>query len=241
MRFTDKVAIITGAANGIGLATAKLMAKEGARVVIADLNAEKTAAAASGIGENALGVVCDVSKEADVEACVQATLDKFGRWDIVVNNAGLMVFKALEDHTLDDWMKVINVDLLGAFLFTRAAFSKMNKGGAIVNVSSVHAVETTPHVASYAAAKTAVLSLTRSTSIEGKDKGLRCNAVLPGAIDTPMLWDNPNVKAGIETVNMSDVGKPIEVAEAIAFLASDEASFVYGAAMRVDGGRLDRL
>ncbi len=239
MRFENKVAIVTGAANGIGLATAKLFAAEGAKVTIADLQADKAEAAAQGIG--GLGVACDVSKEDQVKACVDATIAKFGHWDIVVNNAGLMVFKALEDHTLDDWTKILSVDLLGAFLFTREAFSRMAKGGSIVNVSSIHAVETTPHVASYAAAKAAILSFTRSTSIEGKDKGIRCNAVMPGAIDTPMLWDNPNVKAGIETINMSDVGKPEQVAEAIAFLASDEASFVQGDSMRVDGGRLDRL
>ncbi len=238
-RFDGKAVIVTGAASGIGLATAKLFASEGAKVVVADLQAEKAIAAAAELG--GLGVACDVSKEDQVKACVDATLERFGRWDVVVNNAGLMVFKALEDHLVEDWIRVLGVDLLGAFLFTREAMTRMAKGGAIVNVSSVHAVETTPHVASYAAAKAAMLSLTRSTSIEGKDKGIRCNAILPGAIDTPMLWDNPNVKAGIETVNMSDVGKPEQVASAIAFLASDEASFVYGDSMRCDGGRLDRL
>jgi NAD(P)-dependent dehydrogenase (short-subunit alcohol dehydrogenase family) len=238
MRFTDKVAIVTGAASGIGLATARQFAQEGAKVVVADLNEEKAKAAAAGFG--GLGIRCDVSKEDDVKACVQQTLTSFGRWDILVNNAGLMVFKPLEEHTLDDWTRVLSVDLLGAFLFTKEAFLHM-KGGSIVNVSSVHAVETTPQVASYAAAKTALLALTRSASIEGKKRGIRTNVVLPGAIDTPMLWDNPNVKAGIETIDMTDVGKPEEVANAIAFLASDEASFVYGTSMRVDGGRLDRL
>ncbi|RYG21047.1 SDR family oxidoreductase [bacterium] len=238
MRFTEKVAIVTGAASGIGLATARLFAQEGAKVVVADLNEEKAKAAADELG--GLGVRCDVSKEDDVRACVDKALEAFGRWDILVNNAGLMVFKPLEEHTIEDWTRVLSVDLLGAFLFTREAFLRM-KGGAIVNVSSVHAVETTPQVASYAAAKTALVALTRSSSIEGKKKGIRTNVILPGAVDTPMLWENPNVKAGIETIDMTDVGKPEEVAAAIAYLASDEASFVYGTAMRVDGGRLDRL
>ena len=238
-QFDGKVVIVTGAAEGIGLATAKLFAAEGAKVVIADLQEAKAKAAAEGLG--GLGVGCNVADEAQVKACVDAAIAKFGRWDVVVNNAGLMVFKTLEDHTLDDWLKVLHVDLLGAFLFTREAFKRMAKGGAIVNVSSIHAVETTPNVASYAAAKAAVLALTRSTSIEGKPKGIRCNAVLPGSIDTPMLWDNPNVKSGIETINVHDVGKPEEVGQAILFLASDGASFVQGDSIRVDGGRLDQL
>ena len=117
----------------------------------------------------------------------------------------------------------------------------MPKGGAVVNISSVHAVETTPLVAPYATAKAAVLSLTRSAAIEGAPRGIRVNAVLPGAIDTPMLWENPNVKSGVEVIDPASVGKPEDVADVIAFLASDEARFVQGAAIRVDGGRLSRL
>jgi NAD(P)-dependent dehydrogenase (short-subunit alcohol dehydrogenase family) len=117
----------------------------------------------------------------------------------------------------------------------------MKGGGAVVNVSSVHAVETEPLVAPYAAAKTALLSLTRSAALEGKPKGIRVNAVLPGAIDTPMLWDNPNVRSGTEIINKAEVGTPDDVAAAIAFLAGDDARFICGAGLRVDGGRLVRL
>jgi NAD(P)-dependent dehydrogenase (short-subunit alcohol dehydrogenase family) len=244
-RFADRVAIVTGAASGIGLATAKRLGTEGARVVIADLKAEGAAAAAEQVrtagAPDTWASTCDVSREEAVQATVAGALDRFGRLDVVVNNAGLMVFKPLEEHTVDDWLKVLRVDLLGAFFFTREAFQRMGAGGAIVNVSSVHAVETTPLVASYAAAKAALVSLTRSAAIEGKARGIRVNAILPGAVDTPMLWDNPNLKSGLETINTSDVGKPEEVAAAIAFLASADAEFVNGAALRVDGGRLSRL
>lgn len=245
MRFTDKVAIITGAASGIGLATAKRLGSEGARVVIADLDDEASLAAATAVREmgapGVLTATCDVSKEAQVKTTVKATLQKFGQLDIVVNNAGLMIFKPLEEHEESDWLNVLRVDLLGAFFFTKQAFLTMKAGGAIVNVSSVHAIETTPLVSSYAAAKAALLSLTRSAALEGNPKGIRVNAVLPGAIDTPMLWENPNVKSGQEVINPADVGKPEQVAATIAYLASDDATFVQGAMVRADGGRLSRL
>jgi len=245
MRFTDRVAIVTGAASGIGLATAKLLGAEGARVVVADIHDQAAAKAVAAVKQagapDAWASTCDVSKEEQVIATVQGALDHFGRLDIVVNNAGLMVFKALADLTQDDWEGVLHVDLLGAFFFTKQAFLHMPNGGAIVNVSSIHAVETEPLVTPYAAAKAALLSLTRSAALEGKPKGIRVNAILPGAVDTPMLWDNPNVKSGEEKINRADVGQPETIAAAIAFLASDEASFVQGAALRVDGGRLDRL
>ena len=117
----------------------------------------------------------------------------------------------------------------------------MRPGGSIVNVASIHALETSPLVAPYAAAKAAMLSLTRSSTLEGKVKGIRTNVILPGAIDTPMLWENPNVKSGVEIIDKADVGRPEDVAAVIAYLASDDAAFVQGAEVRVDGGRLDRL
>jgi NAD(P)-dependent dehydrogenase (short-subunit alcohol dehydrogenase family) len=245
MRFKDKTAIITGAASGIGLATAMRLGSEGAKIVIADLDQEKIDKAADGVksagAPDAFGVICDVSNEGSVEAAVSQIFDRFGRLDVVVNNAGLMIFKPITEQTGDDFLKILNVDLLGAFYFTRQAFRRMKPGGAIVNVSSVHAVETEPLVSCYAAAKAALLSLTRSSALEGKPLGIRINAILPGAVDTPMLWNNPNVKSGEEKIDPADVGKPEDIAAVIAYLASDDAKFVQGAALRVDGGRLSRL
>lgn len=245
MRFQNKVAIVTGAAGGIGLAAAKRLGSEGARVVVANLDQAKCDQAALEVkaagAPDAWGRACDVSKEAEVIAIVQGAIARFGRVDIIVNNAGVMISKPLEEHTETDWLQILSVDLLGAFFFTKQAFAHMKRGGAIVNVSSVHALNTTPNVAAYAAAKAALLSLTRSSAIEAKAKGLRVNAVLPGAIDTPMLWDNPNVKAGLEVIDRAEVGTTADVAATIAYLASDDAMFVQGASLNVDGGRLDRL
>jgi NAD(P)-dependent dehydrogenase (short-subunit alcohol dehydrogenase family) len=245
MRFKDQVVIVTGAASGIGLATAKLFGAEGARVVIADLDQQRAEEAAQAVkaagAADVWASACNVAEEVQVEATTAGAFARFGRLDVLVNNAGVMVFKPLAEQTSDDWLRVLSVDLLGAFYFTKQAFQRMTNGGAIVNVSSIHAVETEPLVAPYAAAKAALLSLTRSAALEGKPKGIRVNAVLPGAVDTPMLWANPNVKSGQEKIISGDVGKPEQVAAAIAFLASDAAAFVQGAALRVDGGRLDRL
>lgn len=244
-RFAGKVAIVTGAARGIGAAIGERLASEGARVILADRDgsaAEATAQVLAARGGEAAGLPCDVSDEAQVERCVADTLARFGGLDVVVNNAGLMTFKGLADWTSADWLKVLQVDLIGAALFTREAFRHMGEGGgAIVNVASIHAVQTSPDAAPYAAAKAAMLSLTRTSSIEGKARAIRANAVLPGAIDTPMLWDNPNVKSGAETIDKRDVGQPSDIAAAVAFLASEDARFITGTSLVVDGGRLAKL
>src|SRR5215831_13149738 len=239
MLFDGRVIIVTGGAGGIGKATAAAFAKEGGHVVIADLSEDGAKAVAKELsdagGPEPLPSQCDVSDERSVERTVDAAIAKFGRLDVVVNNAGLMVFKPITDLDTDDWIKVLHVDLLGAFYFTKQAFLKMKNGGAIVNISSVHAIETSPLVAPYAAAKSALVSLTRTSALEGGAKNIRVNTVLPGAIDTPMLWNNPNVKSGTEWIDKSKVGRPEDIANAILFLASDNAKFVQGASLLADG------
>ena len=245
MRFQDKVAIITGGSGGIGLAAAQRLASEGARIVLVGRNEEKLAQAVELVKKagspDVWSRVCDVGIEEQVAATITDTLVRYGRLDIVINNAGLMEFKPIVELTGDDWLHALNVDLLGAFYFIKYAFLHMQPGGSIVNVSSIHAVATSPLVAPYAASKAALNSLTRSAALEGQLLGIRINAVLPGAINTPMLWDNPNVKSGAEKIDPADVGRPEDVAAVIAYLASGDAAFVQGAELRVDGGRLSRL
>jgi NAD(P)-dependent dehydrogenase (short-subunit alcohol dehydrogenase family) len=242
-RFEGKVVLVTGAAGGIGVAVARRFASEGAKLVLVDLKPDALAKARAALDAKAqvLQLVCDVSSEAAVEAGVRQVLDHFGQLDVVVNNAGLMSFKPLEQFTGEDWLRILGVDLLGAFYFTKQAFLHMPNGGAVVNVASVHAVRTTPHVAPYAAAKAALLSLTRSSAIEGRGRNIRCNALLPGAVETPMLRGNPEVQAGVEHIDPQELLHPDDIAAAVAFLASDDARHIEGASLVVDGGRLSEL
>ena len=240
-----RVALITGAAAGIGRGVARRFAAAGAALHLVDRDSGAGERTAEEIAREFNSEVefcrADVCEPAEVDGMVAAALARFGRVDVMVNNAGIMTFRRLADLTTADWRRVLGVDLLGAFHFVKQGFRHLGRGGAIVNVSSIHALETEPRVAPYAAAKAALVSLTRSAAIEARPLGIRVNAVLPGAIDTPMLWQNPNVRSGVEQVDRSYVGAPGEVAAAIAFLASPDAAFIQGAALVVDGGRLGRL
>jgi NAD(P)-dependent dehydrogenase (short-subunit alcohol dehydrogenase family) len=245
-RLQDRVAIVTGANGGIGTQVVRRLGEEGCRVVLAVRRDDAGRAAKAEVDkeshvEESFVFHCDVAKEADAEACCEAAMKRWGRLDVIVNNAGLMSFKPIVELTEDDWMEVLKVDLLGCAYFMKHGFRRMKPGSSIINVSSIHADMTTADVAPYAAAKAAAVSLSRSGAIEGKPLGIRVNAVLPGAIDTSMLWDNPNIKSGAEKIEKSDVGRPEDVAGAVAFLASDDAAFVTGTALVVDGGRLAQL
>src|SRR4051812_9123750 len=228
-RYEEKVAIVTGAAGGIGLATARRLGQEGCRLVLVDLHDDALAPACEIVkaagAPDAWPCACDVSVESQVEAAVANAAQRFGRLDVVVNNAGLMSFKPLEEFSGADWTRILGVDLLGAFFFTKFAFLQMKSGGAIVNVASIHAVRTTPLVAPYAAAKAALLSLTRTAALEGRSRKIRSNAVLPGAVEMPMLRNNPEVESGVEHIDPEELGQPADVAAAIAFLACDDARF----------------
>jgi len=242
MRFTDKVCIITGSTSGIGKATAVQMAAEGGKVVILGRNAEEGDAVVEEIKQkngDAIFSKADVGNVEDIQQTVDMTLQKWGKVDVLVNNAAMMTFKKIVDLTVEEWDMVMNVNLRSVFLFCKLCIPHMKKG-AIVNISSVHAHATTANVVPYASSKGAMEAFIRGVSLEYPSSQVRINCVAPGAVDTQMLWNNPNVKSGKEKIEGA-VGTPEELAAAICFLASDEASYVNGTTLVVDGGRLDIL
>lgn len=242
MRFAKKVCLITGAGSGIGRATAISFAREGGCVLVIDINetgARETVQLIKSENGTADFAVTDVSKSAAVKVAVQKAVDLWGKIDVLVNNAAIMTFKTIHDLSEEEWDMVMAVNLKSVYLFSQLSLIHMN-GGSIVNVSSVHAHGTTPNVIPYAASKAAMEAFARGMSVECIEKGVRVNCVAPGAINTPMLWDNPNVKSGKEKITGA-VGKPEDIAEAICYLASAAAEYINGTTLIVDGGRLNNL
>ena len=241
-RFKGKVCLVTGGGSGIGRATCLRLAYEGGRVMVVDRQdtGNGTVERICESGGEAEFFKADVSQSDQVQAAVAATVSRWGHLDILVNNAATMTFEPLLDLAEEDWERVLGTNLRSVFLFCKYGVPQMPPGGAIVNLSSVHAHATTKGVVSYAASKGAIESFTRGFSEEMMERRIRINCVAPGAVDTPMLWNNPNVKSGVETIDGA-VGWPDNIASAVCFLASDEAAFITGTTLIVDGGRLGSL
>ena len=243
MRFQDKVCLVTGGGSGIGQAACERFAQEGGKVVVVDMNPDHGAETVQKItqaGGQALFVRANVGVSADVQAAIKAGVDKWGKLDVLVNDAAMMTFQPILDLSEEDWNRVQTVNMTSVFLFCKYGVPFMPPGGSIVNISSVHAHETTLNVVPYASSKGAMEAFTRGFSMEMESRKIRVNCVAPGAVNTPMLWNNPDVKDGAEKIEGA-VGEPADLAAAICFLAADEARFVNGTTLVVDGGRLDIL
>lgn len=243
MRFTGKTCIVTGGGSGIGRATALAMAAEGGSVVVADVSLQSAQATADAIlaaKGAAIAQQCDVGSSEQVQAVIAAAVKAYGAIHVIVNDAAMMTFTPIVDIAEADFFKVIATNLGSVFFFGKYGTPHMPPGSSIVNVSSVHAHATTQNVVPYASSKGAIEAFTRGFSLEMASKKIRVNAIAPGAVDTPMLWNNPNVKSGVEKVTGA-VGKPEDIAAAICFLASDDAAFVTGTTLVADGGRLTAL
>lgn len=244
IRLKDKVAIITGSAQGIGYTTAELFIAEGAKVVVVDVNAELTAksaaALAGGDESKTLGVSCDVTKLDQCEAVVKAAMEKFGKIDILVNNAGITKDNLLMRMSEADWDVVMDVNLKGAFNFIKASIRPMMKAhyGRIINIASVIGQEGNAGQANYSASKGGLISMTKSVAREFASRSITANAVAPGFIKTRMTEVIPEeMKAKlIEKILLGRMGEPADVARAVLFLSSDEASYITGHVLNVNGG-----
>ena len=248
-RVRGKVAIVTGGAAGIGQATAILLAEEGARVVVADLDeavGAETIAQIKAQGGEAIFVRTDISQERDAERVSAEAVKAFGRLDILVNNAATFILKGLE-ATVDDWQRSLGVNVIGTALVSRYAAEAMkrNGGGAIVNLGSISSFVAQPSFVTYSATKAALLQMTRNLAMDLAPFKIRVNCVCPGTILTRASYDHME-RVGMKLEEfiaeegpkhlLNRVGEPREVAYAILFLASDEASFITGAHLMVDGG-----
>ncbi len=245
MKFADRIAVVTGGAKGIGGATATRFLEEGARTAILDLDEERARNRLEPFGDQALFIRCDVSNAGQVEAAFQRIATRFGGVDILVNNAGIQRYSTVTDTTEEEWDLVMNVNLKSAFLCARQAIPLMEGRGkcVVINVASVQSFITQRNVAPYTTSKTAMLGLTRSIAVDYAPD-IRAVAVCPGTVDTPMLrWaanqspDPEEIYREVREMHLTQrIAKPVEIANLILYLAGDDAAFITGQAVRIDGG-----
>jgi NAD(P)-dependent dehydrogenase (short-subunit alcohol dehydrogenase family) len=243
-RFTGKVALVTGAASGIGRATALAFAAEGARVAILDRTAvalRETEAALKQAGGEVLAIACDVSIPEQVEAAVAQVVERFGRLDVAFNNAGVEnKATPLHEIELQEWDRILNINVRGTFVCMKHEIAQMVRqgGGVVVNTSSGAGIRGVAGGASYAASKHAILGMTRSAALDYAKQNIRVNAILPGNIATPMMdrFTGGDIQKAIDLEPVGRLGKPEEIAEAVLWMCSDLGGFVTGSAIVVDGG-----
>lgn len=247
-RYEDKVAVVTGAGSGIGAATARRLSTEGASVVCLDIveeAAEKTAAGVVESGGTAAAIAGSVFDEADAEAAICTALDEFGKLDLLANVAGVGGFSHTTELSLADWQRQIDVNLTGTFVMSKFAINPLiETRGAIVNVGSVSGLRGQAYSAAYCASKGGVVMLSKALAVEYATKGVRVNCVCPGGVETPLLAQfepienaNPRLLERVMSP-MKRMAKPAEVAAAIAYLGSEEAAYVSGDSLVVDGATL---
>ena len=240
MKLLNKVAFVTGAGQGMGRAIVRHFAEQGARVVAADINLEAARQTIEGLGDNALAVICNVADSASVAAAMAATHECFGSLDVVVNNAGIGSIDAFAETPDEHWQRVIGVNLTGTFFCSREAVKLMLKAatpGVIINISSTSAV-TGEGPSHYCAAKAGVMGLTRSMARELASNGIRVNTIVPGPTNTPMMADIPEdwMQSMLKAIPLGRMGETDEIARVAAFLASEDASFITGQNLAVNGG-----
>ena len=243
-RFIGKVAFVTGAASGIGRATAVAFAAEGARVAILDRTEtalRETAHAVGEAGGEVLTLACDVSKPEEVEAAVARTVERFGRLDIAFNNAGVENKAApVAEIELEEWDRILDINLRGTFVCMKHELTQMMRqgGGVVVNTSSGAGVRGVAGGAAYAASKHAIIGLTKSAALDYAKSNIRVNAVLPGNIETPMMdrFTGGDIQKAIDLEPVGRLGKPEEIADAVLWMSADLGAFVTGASISVDGG-----
>ena len=246
MRLENKVALISGGARGMGAVEAKLFVSEGARVVIGDILEEeggRTEAEINESGGECLFVRLDVTSESDWQRAVEATVARFGKLDVLVNNAGIYRTERVEETSEELWDQVMEINAKGVFLGTKCAIPEMRKagGGSIINISSVAGLVGNHMSAAYSSSKGAVRLFTKSTAIQYAGEGIRANSIHPGTIETlmtaPMLADEEYRQDRVTRTPLGRLGRPEDVAYGALYLASDESSFVTGSELVIDGGR----